>query len=184
MRRVVTGIDESGRSVVVSDGPIVPAVPPTLRGVENFCAWATDVLPVVPTDGSDPAGGERLRYVPVSRGAVRFNICTIPADADVLPEPADAAEAAAETERLLPGMNDFVSGSDAMHFTPTVDLQYIIDGEIVLELGDGSETVLRAGDVLVQNGANHSWRNASSASVTFLIVMLGTEMDRSLHTPS
>ena len=59
----------------------------------------------------------------------------------------------------------------AMHRTDTVDYVICIAGEITMDLDD-STVVLRAGDVLVQLGTNHGWRNEtdSLAIVAFVLV--------------
>jgi quercetin dioxygenase-like cupin family protein len=48
-----------------------------------------------------------------------------------------------------------------MHTTDTVDMEFVISGEIVLELDDGVETTLRAGDVNIQNGTRHRGTTAA-----------------------
>jgi hypothetical protein len=47
----------------------------------------------------------------------------------------------------------------------------VLDGEVVLVLDD-SETVLRAGDVVVQRGTSHRWENRSgqTARMAFILV--------------
>ena len=44
-----------------------------------------------------------------------------------------------------------------MHSTNTIDLQYVIDGEMDLLLEDGV-VQLRAGDSVVIPGIEHAWR--------------------------
>jgi quercetin dioxygenase-like cupin family protein len=58
-----------------------------------------------------------------------------------------------------------------MHRTQTVDYGIVLSGEVVLVLEDG-ETVLRAGDVVVQQGTSHRWENRSAAAarVAFILV--------------
>ena len=64
--------------------------------------------------------------------------------------------------------------SSGMHWTNTVDVVVILSGEIGLAQDDGSEVVLRQGDVLVQNGATHAWRpRAEPCRVCF--INLGAE---------
>ena len=48
-----------------------------------------------------------------------------------------------------------------MHRTETIDYGVVLSGEIVLVLDD-SETMLRAGDVVVQRGTDHRWENRSA----------------------
>jgi quercetin dioxygenase-like cupin family protein len=59
----------------------------------------------------------------------------------------------------------------AMHKTATVDYAIVLSGEIWALLDEG-ETLLRAGDVLVQRGTNHAWSNRSAAPclVAFILV--------------
>jgi naringenin degradation protein FdeH len=58
-----------------------------------------------------------------------------------------------------------------VHRTQSVDYGIVLDGEVVLALDD-SETVLRAGDVVVQRGTNHRWENRSArtARMAFILV--------------
>src|SRR6476660_362284 len=61
-------------------------------------------------------------------------------------------------------------GASPMHRTETIDYGVVLSGEIVLVLDD-SETVLRAGDVVVQRGTDHRWENRS-AEVTRVAFIL------------
>jgi len=78
----------------------------------------------------------------------------------------------------LPASDDWlaVEGDDpsapGLHATDTLDFVVVLDGEIVLGLGDGTETVVRAGDVVVQRGARHRWRVAGDRPCTYLAAML------------
>ena len=58
-----------------------------------------------------------------------------------------------------------------MHRTQSVDYGIVLSGEMVLVLDD-SETVLRAGDVVVQRGTSHRWENRSqqTARMAFILV--------------
>jgi hypothetical protein len=46
-----------------------------------------------------------------------------------------------------------------MHTTDSIDYVMVVSGEVTLDLDDGEQTVLRAGDVVIQNGTRHAWRN-------------------------
>ena len=56
-----------------------------------------------------------------------------------------------------------------MHQTETIDIVTVISGEIwaVVETG---ETLVRAGDTVVQRGTWHAWRNRSQAPCTVMAV--------------
>jgi quercetin dioxygenase-like cupin family protein len=58
-----------------------------------------------------------------------------------------------------------------MHKTDTVDYALVLDGEIWALMDEG-ETLLRAGDCLVQRGTNHAWSNRSDrvCRVAFILV--------------
>ena len=57
------------------------------------------------------------------------------------------------------------------HATDTIDYCIVMSGEIVLELEAG-EVILRAGDVAVDRGSIHSWRNETTEPARCAIVML------------
>ena len=60
---------------------------------------------------------------------------------------------------------------EAMHRTASVDYAIVIEGEIWAVL-DTTETVMRAGDFLIQRGTNHAWSNRSDkpALVAFVLI--------------
>jgi quercetin dioxygenase-like cupin family protein len=60
-----------------------------------------------------------------------------------------------------------------MHTTDTIDLEVILRGEVILELDDGAERLLRAGDTVVQNGTRHRWRNPGPEPALMAVLMLG-----------
>jgi hypothetical protein len=43
----------------------------------------------------------------------------------------------------------------------------------LLELDDGLLTPLSAGDILIQDGTRHAWRNRSDRPVTMAFVLIG-----------
>jgi quercetin dioxygenase-like cupin family protein len=59
-----------------------------------------------------------------------------------------------------------------MHRTNSLDYAVILSGSIVLELDDGAEVALRAGDVLVQRGTVHNWINRGTEPCTIAFVLV------------
>ncbi|KAL7814648.1 hypothetical protein V8C44DRAFT_325754 [Trichoderma aethiopicum] len=58
---------------------------------------------------------------------------------------------------------DFLPGAEApMHRTATVDFGVVVEGEVQLIMGSGETTVLRRGDIVVQRGTLHAWKNNSA----------------------
>jgi mannose-6-phosphate isomerase-like protein (cupin superfamily) len=173
-RRVVTGRDSSGRSVFVSDGELEATTVSLLPGYEFQSLWGADTIPILPTDGTEPV---HPSYFPPPHG-FRVGTFTVPPDATGIPDDLDIATALGELGSKLPGMADVMEPDNpGMHTTATVDVELVISGEIWLELDDGEERHLRAGDVVVQNGTRHAWRNKSDQPCTMLVVLIGAVHD-------
>ena len=80
------------------------------------------------------------------------------------------------SDAVLPGLLEKMEPKNpGMHRSLTIDFIYILEGEIVLELDDGCQTILRAGDSAVQNGTRHAWRNQSGAPCKMLVCLVGAE---------
>jgi quercetin dioxygenase-like cupin family protein len=59
-----------------------------------------------------------------------------------------------------------------MHRTDSIDYGIVMSGSVYMELDDGVEVHLKAGDVVVQRGTNHSWvnRGAEPCRIAFILV--------------
>ena len=59
-----------------------------------------------------------------------------------------------------------------MHRTQSLDYGVVLSGSIVLELDNGVEVTLNAGDVVVQRGTIHNWinRGAEACTIAFVLV--------------
>lgn len=62
-----------------------------------------------------------------------------------------------------------------MHRTLSLDYGAVISGWIVLRLDSGEEKTVRAGEFMVQKGANHEWINRSETVCRILVVMVAAE---------
>jgi quercetin dioxygenase-like cupin family protein len=62
-----------------------------------------------------------------------------------------------------------------MHRTRSMDYGVVLSGNIVLQLDEGAEVELHAGDVLVQRGTIHNWINRGSAACTIAFVLIDAE---------
>lgn len=61
------------------------------------------------------------------------------------------------------------------HRTQSIDYAIVLSGEIVMELEEGEEVVLRGGDVLVQRGTIHNWYNRSDQVCRIAFVLIGAQ---------
>lgn len=68
------------------------------------------------------------------------------------------------------------AGETPMHQTESLDYGVVLEGDIELELDSGQKRRLKRGDVTVQRGTNHLWRNMSqTTSSRMMFVTLGTK---------
>ncbi|KAB2367177.1 cupin domain-containing protein [Actinomadura montaniterrae] len=175
VRRVVTGHDSAGRARVVDDRAVEPITSDLMPGCAAYRLWGRDERPVFPDDGA-PRPAEAY-YPP--RDGTRFMINTIAPGEPVPPPGLDEAAALAALERLMPGaMAAMEPGPPGMHVTDSLDYVLVVSGEVTLELDDGEQTVLRAGDTVIQNGTRHTWRNHGTEPCTIVGVAIGAERTR------
>jgi quercetin dioxygenase-like cupin family protein len=67
---------------------------------------------------------------------------------------------------------DFPPGnSGRMHRTETIDYVIVISGEIDMDM-DQSTVKLKAGDIMVQRGTNHSWVNRGKERARLAFVLI------------
>ncbi|MSQ70247.1 MAG: cupin domain-containing protein [Betaproteobacteria bacterium] len=172
VRRVTTGFDATGRSIIEDDAParMVKTVPerPGYR-VSNL--WATHGSPAPFAEPDRIA--ETTGVLPPPKGTVIRVI-------DFPPEAKDPAERdrllRATFAKLYPDADHRPDGGPhpGMHQTNTVDYAIVIQGEIVAVMDQG-ETLLKAGDVLVQRGTNHAWSNRSDNYCRIAFVLIDGE---------
>jgi mannose-6-phosphate isomerase-like protein (cupin superfamily) len=175
IRRVVTGHDSEGKARVVDDRDVKPITSELMPGYAAYRLWGRDERPTFPDDGS-PRRAEA--YYPPRNGS-RFMINTIPPGELALPPDLDTAAALDELERQMPGaMAAMEPDVPGMHTTDSIDYVLVVSGEATLELDDGEQTVLRAGDVVIQNGTRHAWRNHGTESCTIIGVAIGADRAR------
>jgi mannose-6-phosphate isomerase-like protein (cupin superfamily) len=176
MRRVVTA-ERDGKAIFAEDGD-VDATKISLSAITYHELWRSDTTPTFPADGSN---GSKSTFFPGS-GGYRFFILTIPpgdghgSDGDPADAaaPVDIAAAVREMDEKLPGIREWTeTDNPGMHRTDTVDMEIVLSGEIVLELDDGVEKTLRAGDTNVQNGTRHRWHNRGTEPVVMACFLVG-----------
>jgi mannose-6-phosphate isomerase-like protein (cupin superfamily) len=126
----------------------------------------------LPTDGCRP---DAPRYFPPLHG-FRFGIFTLGPASAAPPGDLDIAAALAEFEERLPGMAEHLEPDDpGMHTTDTVDFDYVVSGEVYLELDDGAEVLLKPGDCVVQNGTRHRWNNRGDEPCVIAVCIVGAQ---------
>ena len=179
-RRVVTGHDSHGKSIVLSDGPSpMVYVTPLRPGFVSVDMFRTFDSPAAITAQTPETTSGPRRQLPAERGSViRVNVFPPESDATRI----DSASAAQIFESLGNSAGHTGAASSRhpmMHRTETIDYAIVLSGEITLILDD-SDVLLRSGDVLVQCGTNHAWANRSGAPATVVFVLISGAFDHDL----
>jgi hypothetical protein len=152
-RRLVTGLDDEGRSTVVADETCphvqVIADAPTFA-MTDF--WRHEKVPVDNTGASDDGLAKRVEISPPAHGSV-LRIVEFPPDGHW---DTDGGE---RRDRMF-------------HSTASLDYAIVLAGSI-WSVMDTDERELTAGDVLIQRGTRHRWSNRSDAPCQVAFVLIG-----------
>jgi quercetin dioxygenase-like cupin family protein len=182
VRRVITGHDKNGRAVVLSDGlaPVVKTNParPGYRGTE---LWKTNAMPApISLDEPDPTLGPRS-MLPAPNGTI-IRITELGPETDELRNLSGEAVRKIFATAGAEEVSTFKSGGrhPLMHRTETIDYAVVLEGEITLLLDD-QDVKLKAGDIVIQRGNNHSWSNRSGKVCRMLYVLIDGRFDHELQ---
>lgn len=177
IRRIVTGHDASGASVIQEDG-----IPPRVRFVGGDHGplfheiWNTRETPARLDRNSGEPAEAGIQLAP-PRGGTRIRVLDIP------PEDASIARLTPEQARahfaeVGAGAASSHSGTGSrhafMHRTETIDYGIVLEGELTLIL-DRDETVVRTGDIVIQRGTNHGWANRSGKPCRIAFILIDGE---------
>jgi len=155
IRRVVTGHDANGKSIVLSDG--TPPQHHEMRGpgigADFHEIWSdTDSIPTLNAQATHEPTERSFTIMPTAGHLLRL--------LDVYP--------------LTKGGHRTV-----MHRTQSLDYVVMIEGELVLILDD-TEVTLQAGDVVIQRGTDHAWENRSSTVARAAFFHIKAQFDETL----
>lgn len=167
VRRVVTGHNAAGRSVIAQDGLSPFVLRTTATGPVVTDLWKTFDSPADNTGNAEPCSTVTL--APPAGGSV-FRVVQFPPDAGYM-QGWDEHAAFAAMGHDLAGAATRKGSTVGMHTTASVDYAIVLAGEIWAVMDEG-ETLLKAGDVLVQRGTSHGWSNrtAEAATVAFVLI--------------
>ena len=173
MRRIITGHNKHGKSIITMDGPPARPIGEDVGGL--FELWNTDGNDVNSSDDIDradediilspPDGGTKFRYFqinPLPEGVPEEIMQEIAADAF---EKIGAAHHRIDTSK-----------HPAMHKTDTVDYIILLKGDVTLIL-DEEEIDLKPFDVVVQRGTNHAWVNNGNDPALLIAVLVDSKIN-------
>ena len=166
IRRVVTGHTKDGKAIVVSDTEVDSVVP---RGMIHML-WGADETPTFPDDGASRPYSTFFPHV----DGFRFCMMTLPPISNTQQTNSRSVQGTSEFQKKFPDFFKYMKrDKPGMHQTDTIDFEYVISGEVWLELDDGKEVHLKAGDTVVQNGTIHAWRNKGSEPCQIIGCLIG-----------
>lgn len=182
VRRVVTGHDPAGHAVIQEDGPV-----PRVRRVGGdlgplfFEVWNTRATPAPIDRASGEPVEEGVTLVP-PKGGTRIRVLDVPPEGAGIARVSreDAAAHFAEVGAASASSHTGAGSRHAfMHRTQTVDYGIVLEGEVTLILDEG-ETVVRAGDIVIQRGTNHGWANRSDRNCRIAFILIDGQYEDGL----
>lgn len=164
VRRIVTGENAAGRSMIVSDGPTLNRFMSKYAPSYVQVPWATGAGAA---KGDEPAPADH-QFGFHSPGGSVLRIVDFPPDDSYN---VDDLTAFLDEHRVRDKGNP---RHFWFHKTQSLDYAICLEGEIYAML-DEDETLMRAGDVLIQRATNHSWSNRSDKPCRMAFVLLALD---------
>jgi hypothetical protein len=175
MRRVITGDNAQGKSVVIIDGgPSAEAGSLDRGGL--FEIWEDAASGALDPRLHDDLGIKRPVLGP-RKGNVQVRWFVINPMPEGIPR-ADLDKAVRERFARFDGARYIIDQSrhPGMHETHSIDVICLLQGDASLILEEG-ETRLKPGQVVIQRGTNHAWQ-AHGGPALFLAVLIDRELTR------
>ena len=126
---------------------------------------------------------------PGQEGCVVWAVDRVPADNLDEADGASKAPGTTLTNGVVFRVVRYEAGrAGRMHRTTSMDFGVVMTGSIVLQLDEGAEVTLHAGDVLVQRGTIHNWINRGPEPCTIAFVLIDAapiafDADHPIATP-
>ena len=168
-RRVVTGHDVNGKSILLIEDHAPHSVSRGAAGVVVNNLWETAATPA-DNAGHDDAIHGSFHLAPPKGGSI-FRVIEYPPDTQRLAAIAAQAEGDLKASGMEAARAKGGGRHPGFHKTDTIDYVMVLSGEIWAMMDEG-ETLLRAGDTLIQRGTNHAWSNRSDAPAVLAFVLI------------
>ena len=173
MRRIVTGHNEDGRSIITIDGPPARSIGEDVGGL--FELWNTDGNIIDTKDNLDRADQDIILSPPT--GGTKFRYFQINPTPEGIPIEIMQEITADAFEKIGAGHHRIdTSKHPAMHKTETIDYIILLKGDVTLIL-DEDEVTLKPHDVVVQRGTNHAWVNNGDEPALLIAVLIDSDLE-------
>ena len=172
MRRIITGHNEEGKSVISIDGPPARSIGEEAGGL--FEIWNTDGSGFDTKSKTDRADIDIL-LSPVESGT-KFRYFQINPIPEGIPQEAIEAATAEAFEKIGAAHHRVdTSRNAAMHETDTIDYIILLKGDVSLIL-DEEEVKLKPHDVVVQRRTNHAWVSHGTEPALLIAVLIDSSL--------
>ena len=172
MRRIITGHNAEGKSVITIDGPPARSLSENEGGLYEL--WNTDGNEINTLDETDRADSEVLLSPPV--GGTKFRYFQINPTPEGVPADLIEAATAAAFEKMGAAHHRVdTTRHPAMHKTKTIDYIILLKGDVTLIL-DEEEIDLKPFDTVVQRGTNHAWVNNGTEPALLIAVLIDSSL--------
>jgi quercetin dioxygenase-like cupin family protein len=174
VRRIVTGHNNDGRSIIVDDGDS-PNVfrSADIAGFGAVVPWLTEPGDVSNLGNDDAAPADAAIPMYPKAGGTVFRIASFPPDVAYTADAASSMFSSFEGEHARDAAGDPAGGRHFwFHRTDSLDYAIVLEGEIWL-LTDEDETLVRPGDVIIQRGTSHAWSNRTERVCRMAFVLIG-----------
>ena len=172
MRRIITGHNQEGKSIITIDGPPACSIGEDVGGL--FELWNTDGMPVNSTDKLDRADSEIILSPPAN--GTKFRYFQINPTPEGVPWEILQEVAAQAFSRIGAAHHRIdTSKHPAMHKTETIDYIVLLQGDVSLLL-DEEEVRLQPFDTVVQRGTNHAWVNHGHKPALLIAVLIDSKV--------
>lgn len=164
--KYVFGLRPDGRSDVTHEEDI-SVLPEFGNGLRGMDLWLNRETPADLSSSDDPVVGKPMVHEPPDGGAI-FRVL------DILPGKASKEDYIAVHRNLqsIHVPEHFDSLKDpSMHKTDTLNYFSLVAGEL-WALSEGRDVLMRPGDVIVQQGCMHGWRNDGTATARLICVLI------------
>jgi mannose-6-phosphate isomerase-like protein (cupin superfamily) len=171
-RRLVTGRDEAGKSVVKSFDVTPRVIHFDSRPEAVFYElYATDGVPQLTGTEVDPILNNQSKFP--TPGQTLFRLVQFPPQSTKRDAQLNEKFREEFAQKLPDIAQHLERDNPGMHTSDTLDYGIVVQGEMILELDDGQKVHLRQGDTLVQNGTRHRWINPLSEPSLVAFVLIG-----------
>ena len=168
LRRVVTGNDGNGRSIVAIDGP------PGRDADELYEIWHTNGAVENSRDHADRAV-DKINLSPNTNSSNCRWFIVSPSDGSISDQELEKDYAEWFAAMGAAHERPDTTRHPAMHRTKTVDYVVVLSGRVTLLLDD-DERDLEPFDVVVQRGTNHAWINKHNEPALLCAILIDAEI--------